>query len=159
MSDKLHSENAGNKKNNLEPIGVIIKTMNDFFQEKPVKGFLQTMDEFFQNPFLSSAFEMELDETEKEHIIRAALPGVKREQIGIDILENVLTVSIQKEELHQEEDSKNQVFHRRQSRQHSSRTISLPYPINEKTVMATYKDGLLQIRIPKQKGKRVNILE
>ena len=36
-------------------------------------------------------------------------------------------------------------------RQKSSRTISLPHTINEKKVKASYRDGLLKIRIPQEK--------
>ena len=54
-----------------------------------------------------------------------------------------------------EEDDKRKTFKRQQSFQRSSRTIPFPSPINEKLVKASYNDGLLQITVPKQKGKPI----
>jgi len=39
----------------------------------------------------------------------------------------------------------------------SIRSIPLPQPIDENKVKASYQNGLLKIRIPKQKGKQIKI--
>jgi HSP20 family molecular chaperone IbpA len=143
-----------------EPFGELIRSMNNFFNEKPVRGFLQSIDDFFKSPFPPSAsFQIETLETDKEIILTAELPGIKRDQIHLDILGNQLTISIENKETHVEEDEINKVFRGRQFQQHMSRTIALPKPINEKKVKAQYRDGLLEIHIPHQKGKIINIEE
>ncbi|HEY2420409.1 MAG TPA: Hsp20/alpha crystallin family protein [Neobacillus sp.] len=150
-----------NDKNNLnkkktEPFGELMKSMNDFFNEKPIRGFLQTIDEFFKTPFPPvSAFHVETVEKENEYIISAELPGVKKEQIHLNISGNYITISIENNVVEMEEDDKNQLFQRKFSRQQVSRTISLPQPINENMIKASYRDGLLQIRIPQEKGKTI----
>ncbi|SFA99015.1 MULTISPECIES: Hsp20/alpha crystallin family protein [unclassified Bacillus (in: firmicutes)] len=159
MSEKSKGNEPKETKRSDQPFGQLMKSMNDFFQEKPVRGLLQTMDEFFHNPNSLSLFQSDLEETENEHIIRAAFPGIRREQIKIDILGKELTISVKHEEAMREEDSKNSTFLSRQWRQHSSKTFTLPYPINENTTKATYKDGLLEIHIKKQKGKNILIQE
>lgn len=158
MPAKLPSEQ--NHNNKQEPFGDFIRSMQGFFNEKPVRGFLQQIDDFFKTPFpLGTDFMVETKETGKEYIVTAELPGVKREQIQLNIQGNLLTISIDNQQLELEEDEINQVFKRKQLRQLSSRTISLPQAINEKTIKATYRDGLLQIRIPQNKGKIINIEE
>lgn len=148
------------KKERNEPFGDLIKSMNQFFHEKPARGLLQTMDEFFKNPFpTSSSFHVNVAETDKEHIISAELPGINKEQIQIDILDNYITISVKSAEMITEEDEKNKIFRRQQSMQRSSRTIALPQPVNEKKVKAVYQNGLLQITVPKQQGKRIFIDE
>ncbi|MBS4190991.1 Hsp20/alpha crystallin family protein [Bacillus sp. FJAT-49705] len=143
-----------------EPFGELMKSMNQFFHEKPVKGLLQTMDDFFKNPFPShSSFHIDVHETAGEHIITAELPGVNREQIQLDVLDNYITITVNSNELFTEEDENQKIVKRRQSMQRSSRTIPLPQPINESKVKATYQNGLLQIRIPKQLGKKIIIDE
>ncbi|KAB2338280.1 Hsp20/alpha crystallin family protein [Cytobacillus depressus] len=147
-----------NKKGKNDQFGELVKSMNQFFHDKPVKGFLQTMDEFFRAPFpFQSAFPVEVRESKDEHIITAQLPGVKREQIQLDILDNYVTITVQSHELFTEEDDHQRPVRRRQSMQRSSRTIPLPQPIAENKVKASYQNGLLQIRVPKQKGKKILI--
>ncbi|WML47731.1 Hsp20/alpha crystallin family protein [Neobacillus sp. PS3-34] len=160
MSSQLPGDPQGRKKAKAEPFGDLMKTMNDFFQEKPVKGFLQTIDDFFRTPFPSTpSFHVETLESPKEIIINAELPGVKKEQIQIDIRGNYLNISVDQSELILEEDEVNQTYRKKQFRQKSSRTIALPQPINEKNIKASYRDGLLQIRLPRVKGKTINIEE
>lgn len=144
-------------KKDREPFGDFIRSMNTFFHEKPVKGLLESIDEFFKNPFPNLSFPVDVVETNKEFIITAELPGIKRDQIQIDTIGNQLTISINNTEEISEEDDINHVYRRSHSIQRSSRTINLPVPIIEKQVKATYKDGLLQIRIPRRSGKSISI--
>jgi HSP20 family protein len=148
-----------NNKNQLpEPFRELVKSMNDFLTEKPVRGFLQSIDEFFKSPFPNSAgFHVETTETGKEYIVITELPGVKREQIQLNITGNYLTITVENNELETEENDHTHVYRRKFLRQQSSKTISLPHAINEKLVKASYRDGLLQIRIPQEKGKKIEI--
>lgn len=150
------SENK--KKDRNEPFGDLMKSMNHFFHEKPVRGFLQTMDDFFKNPFTGASFHVEVSENDEYHMISAELPGVHKEQIQLDVLDNYITITVNSSESLTEENEYKQITRRQQSFQRSSRTIPLPQPINEKKVKANYTNGLLQIRVPKQKGKTI-ILE
>jgi HSP20 family protein len=159
MSSMLPDKN-NQKKTKDEPFGDLIKSMNNFFNEKPVRGFLQSIDDFFKSPFPPhTSFQIETLETEKEIILTSELPGIKKDQIHLDILGNQITITIKNTEDQLEEDAIHNVFSRRYLQQQMSRTITLPKPINEKKVKAHYRDGLLQIHIPQQKGKTINIEE
>ncbi|MFP5107867.1 Hsp20/alpha crystallin family protein [Neobacillus sp. C211] len=158
MSSKVPSDKNDPKKPKTEAFGELIKSMNDFFNEKPIKGFLQSIDDFFKNPFPSgSIFHVDTIETGGEYIISAELPGIKREQIHLNISGNYLTISVENNELETEEDEINHLYRRKYLRQKSSRTVSLPHTINEEKVKASYRDGLLKIRIPQEKGKIIDI--
>lgn len=158
MSALPPDQNKNLKKQNSEPFGELMKTMNDFFNEKPIRGFLQSIDEFFKTPFpLQAAFPVETMETKDEYIVSAELPGVKKEQIRLNIVGNYITISIENNVIETQEDDHNQIYRRKFSRQQTSRTISLPQPINEKKIKASYRDGLLQIRIPLEKGKTIQL--
>lgn len=140
-----------------ENFGFFKRSMNQFFQEKPVKNFLQSMDEFFSNPFPNVSFPVSVKETENELIITAELPGVNKEQIHIDIMDNRITISVTHLEIVQEENNKQQIIHKSQTYKQSARTIALPYPVDEKKVKAVYQNGLLTITVKKQKGKKISI--
>lgn len=135
--------------------GNLLNSMNHFFQEKPIRGFLQTIDDFFINPFPLSSFHVELDETDTEYIVTAKLPGIKKEQIQLDIYDRYITITVHYEEESREENAKKQMVKMQHSIQRTSRTIPFPYPINEKEVHGSYENGLLQIRAAKPKGKRL----
>jgi HSP20 family protein len=153
MTSKLPKES--NKKN--EPFGEILEHMNQFFQERPLKGLLQNIDDFFNSPFPSSSIPVDVKETDKEYLIHAKLPGVRKEQIELNVLGNSLSIMVHSSEELIEEDAKNQVFQKKRSLSQSSRTIQLPQQMNEKLVKASYQNGLLQITIPKQKGSSIII--
>ncbi len=158
MSTKLPSDPNHSNKNKTEPFGELIKSMQGFFNEKPIKGFLQSIDDFFKNPFPSGfGFPVETVDNGKEYIVSAELPGIKREQIQLNIQGHLLTISVDNHQIELEEDEINQVFKQKNFRQFSSRTIALPQVINEKKIKASYRDGLLQIVIPQEKGKIITI--
>jgi len=138
-----------------ENFGFFKRSMNQFFQEKPVKNFLQSMDEFFSNPFPNVSFPVSVKETENEHVITAELPGVNKEQIHIDIMDNRITMSGTHLEIDQEEKKKQQINHKSQTDKQSARTKTLPYPDDEKKVKAVYQNGLLTNTDKKQKGKKI----
>lgn len=154
MSSQLPEKKHQREK---EPFGEIVKSMNAFFTERPIKGLLESIDEFFKNPFANLSFPIDVAETKHEYIITAELPGIKREQIQIETIGNQLIISINNSDELLEEDNTNQIYRRRHSIQRSSRSVNLPVPINEKLVKATYKDGLLQIKIPRNSGKSIQI--
>ncbi|SDL93530.1 Hsp20/alpha crystallin family protein [Bacillus sp. OK048] len=157
MSSMIPSDENNNKKVKPEHFKDFFRSMNDLIHEKPVKGFLQSMDEFFNNPFPSGGFPVQVRDLEDETIISAELPGIKKERIRLNILPNQLTITIENHEVEAKEDLNNHFFHKKVSQQRLSRTISLPMVINERLVKASYRDGLLTIRIPLIKGKTINI--
>lgn len=158
MSSMLPSDKNNPKKPKTEPFGDLMKSMNDFFNEKPIKGFLQSIDDLLKSPLPSGAgFHVDTIEKGDEYVITAELPGVNREQIHLNIAGNYLTITVENNQLETVEDDHSQVYRRSFLRQQSSRTISLPHIINEKRVKASYRDGLLKIRVPLEKGKVIKI--
>ncbi|WP_404329958.1 Hsp20/alpha crystallin family protein [Mesobacillus maritimus] len=143
-----------------EPFGDWFKSVNHFLQEPPVRGFLESIDDFFRQPlFPQASFHVEVREQSDKHIVTAELPGVNKEQIGIDILGDTLSISVKKQNIFTEEDDRSKVYRHSESLQRSSRTITFPYPIDEKRVKASYRNGLLEITVPKVKGKTIDINE
>ena len=134
----------------------LMKPWESFFHETSVKDFLQSIDGLFHKPFpLYSSFSVKTSETDTEYEIYAELPGINKEQVRIDVLDRSITITVQALEDVTEEDDIRKTFKRQQTFQRSSKTIPFPFPINEKLVKASYNDGLLQITVPKQKGKPI----
>ncbi len=111
--------------------------------------------EFFGKSTLPEKFEMfewipavDVSETEDNIIVKADLPGVKPEEIEINISDNILTIKGEKKK---EEEEKKENFYRVE-RYYGSfmRAIQLPVDIDVEKVKATYKDGVLKITLPKK---------
>ncbi|WP_433742782.1 Hsp20/alpha crystallin family protein [Falsibacillus pallidus] len=147
------------KKTQPVHFGEVMDSMNELFREKPLKGILESIDDFFSAPFPSdhNSLNVEWAETDDSVIVTSKLPGVKKEQIFINIFPQYLTLAVQDSETLAKEDQNQGTFFKKHSMQRSSRTIQLPSIVNEKNAKATYEDGLLVIKIPKLKGKRLQI--
>lgn len=80
-------------------------------------------------------------------VIRADLPGIDPdEDVDVSVTDNMLTIRAEHREEHEEEDKG---FLRRELRRGSfSRTLALPADVTEDDVTASYKQGILEIRVP-----------
>jgi len=89
----------------------------------------------------------DISETEKEYLIRAELPGVKKEDVRVHLSDGMITIEGERK---QEKDEKGEKFHRVERFYGSfSRRFSLPDNIKAETVRSDYKDGVLAVHIPK----------
>lgn len=97
---------------------------------------------------LSPSVDMYLDG--KELVIKADLPGVRKEEISIDISENMLTISGEKKKEEKVETSNYYRF----ERSHGSffRRFELPEGSHTDKVKAHYDNGVLELRIPVAEG-------
>lgn len=154
MTDKLPDKKLPGHPS--EAVHYFLKAMNDFFEHRPGKRLLESMDELFSStPF--SSFPTELKETEKEYIVHAKLPGIRKEQIAIDVWNQQVTISVVHHESFTAENEHKEMIQRKETMKKSTRTIPLTKPIDNKGVKASFKNGLLKILIPKIKGNRIEI--
>jgi HSP20 family protein len=102
----------------------------------------------------------DISETDKEYVIRAELPAVKKEDVQVTYDEGVITI---KGERKQQKDERNEKFHRVESFYGSfERSFSLPENANTETINCESKDGILTVHIPKtetvkQKPKQITV--
>ena len=115
-------------------------------------GLLQFMYDFFQNQKMFSSFPVEWEETESHYIIQASIAGVDKKYIEIDISGNKLTISY--ESIHKVTKGEQTVGSEKQKK---SRSFTFHYPIDEEQIEATHENGLLTIKVPKSKKKRISI--
>ena len=89
----------------------------------------------------------DISETDKEYLIRAELPAVKKEDVQVTVDEGMITI---KGERKQQEEDKNEKFHRVESFYGSfERSFSLPENVNVDAIRCDNKDGILSVHIPK----------
>ncbi len=89
-------------------------------------------------------------ETDKSYEVEMAAPGMKKEDFKIELENNILTISSEKEEEH-EEDGKEKYSRREYSYESFQRSFNLPKEVvDEEKIEAHYKNGVLQLTIPKK---------
>ena len=91
--------------------------------------------------------EVDLSETEKEIVLSASLPGITKEDIDIDVTSDSISVSGTRKSA--EERPGEKIHFRRQHFGTFRFSYSLPSEIRPSEVAATYKDGVLEITMPK----------
>lgn len=99
---------------------------------------------------------IDLFEDHEKFTVQAELPGMKKEDIQINLHGNTLNLSGERKSEDQQRQGENYRSERYFGR--FQRSITLPQPVDAGRVDASYKDGLLCIRLPKtEEAKRKQI--
>ena len=98
-------------------------------------------------------------ETDTEVVASCEIPGVEnKDNIQIDVHDQHLTIS---GVINRLEEQKEENFYRKERFSgRFQRTVQLPAPVSSEGTQATYKQGILEVRMPKQKqnpGRRIDI--
>ncbi|MFA6317714.1 MAG: Hsp20/alpha crystallin family protein [Elusimicrobiota bacterium] len=92
---------------------------------------------------------VEVKETDKEYILCADLPGLTKKDIKVSLDEGVLTLRGERQE---KKESKDKGYLMQEQYYGSfQRSFVLPDNVKAKDVKASYKDGLLQVILPRTK--------
>ena len=101
---------------------------------------------------------VDIHETEDGYVLKAELPGINKDDVRIDIHEHTLTLSGQRQ---YESAVKDEHYHRVERAYGTfRRSFVLPAMVDQDKVQATYKDGVLELHLPKSeaaKPKRIAI--
>lgn len=88
----------------------------------------------------------------KEVVVKAELPGVKKEDVDIRIDGDYLTIRGEKRE---EKEHKGKKFHRKEAFYGSfEKGVTLPAFVDDAKADAEFKEGVLHIKLPKKEGRK-----
>ena len=140
--------------NPLQDLMVLQDRMNRLFEDatqRHTRTDTAASDEFERADWTPAS---DVYETDSSYLIAMDLPGIDREALEIDIDDNRLIVkgarAITESKQHRTERPSGRFV----------RTFSVPGSVDQGKIGAEYKDGVLQIRLPKrseQKSKRIDI--
>ena len=103
---------------------------------------------FFDNETRYTLPAVNIIEGKEDYKIEVAAPGLNKEDFKVNLENNLLTISSEKEEKQEEKDDK--VMRREFSYCSFSRSFTLPQTVNAEKIRATHKDGILQVVVPKR---------
>lgn len=121
-----------------------------------LENMRKDLDRFFQTGFptvesFDSRFgipRVDIQETDTEVIARCDIPGLeKKEDVHIDVDNNILTIS---GSVNRTNEMKNEQMHRQERFVgRFQRSVGLPTRVSEEGVKASYKNGVLEVHLPK----------
>ncbi len=136
--------------------GIMNRDLMPWSPLREIMSMRETMDRFFDEPSSRSTAlfhpAVGIRESEKELVIEADIPGVKEDDLDVEI-ENDKVV-IKGERRHREETKKEDYYHLESSYGSFSRMVSLPSYVDSSKAEAEFKDGVLEIKIPKVTEKQ-----
>jgi HSP20 family protein len=99
-------------------------------------------------------------ETDEEVVVKAQLPGVKKEDVDVSLQENAITI---RAETRRKEEVDEEGYFRRELRYGTfARRLPLPAEVDEEQVSAKMEDGVLEVRAQKaaeieDAGKKISV--
>jgi HSP20 family protein len=130
-----------------DPFGELRTTMDRLFDE----GFSRPW-RFLSTDAMESTFPVEVSETDQDVQVKAALPGLKPEDVDITITNDVLTI---KGEHREQTEEKSKEFYRREIRYGSfHRSLSLPTSVDVERAEGKFENGILSLKLPKAEAVR-----
>lgn len=135
------------------------KFFGDLWEEPVPERFLRRFPSLrWMREFEEVSPAVDMYDKKDEIVVKAEVPGVEKENIKISISDNMLTIKgeMKKEEEIKEED----YYYSERSYGSFSRSLTLPAKVVENKVKAEFKDGILEIHLPKaaeSKAKEIKV--
>jgi HSP20 family protein len=144
-----------------------LKSLRNLMATDPfflLQNRLNRLADFPLAPFIEETLPLtnwvpacDIYETEKEIVLKAELPGLKKEDVFVSIENSVLTI---RGERKFEEEVKKENFHRvERSYGEFLRSFTLPAFIDATKILAEFKDGLLMVTLPKREEAKPKQIE
>ena len=144
--------------------------MSNLIRWEPAREMMtlrEAMDRLFDDAFTRplslsgvnwSVPAVDMYQTDNEVVVRAALPGIKADEVQLNVTGEVLTI---KGETKQENETKEKAYHIREQRWGAfERSLVLPTEVVADKAKADFENGILTITLPKAeevKPKSINI--
>ena len=111
------------------------------------KDFLRDFFDFENNP---SVPDVNVRETKDQYTIEVAAPGMDKKDFNVDVQNNMLVISSEKES--KDENKEDENFLRREFSYTSfQRSFSIPENVDADNIKAKYDNGVLYVELPKRK--------
>ena len=119
-----------------------------------------TWDDFMKDMVPATTGEMEMYDDEENVVVKMKAAGFTQEQIDVSIEGKMLTVTGKVESEKEETDKKRKYYYKEMRNESFARSISLPSNVKTDKVAAAFKNGILEIKMPKveeAKPKKISI--
>lgn len=131
-------------------INNLFEGFGDYFDDVPLLGLPTSKGDLMTNSYKTP--KTDIYETDKEVVAKIEIPGVNKEEIKLKFENGVL--NLQAEHKAEKEDKDEKKGYHRFERSYASfmRSFALPAEIDVNQAKADYKNGILEVHMPKKKG-------
>ena len=129
-----------------------VSTLQDRINRMFNEAFAGSTD--FEDEVGMSAWRPAVDifDTDNAMVIKAELPGIKKDDVSIDVKGDVLI--IKGERFFDKEIKEEDYYRKERSFGKFQRSFTLPDAVNPEAIKANFKNGVLEIEVPKPEGKK-----
>lgn len=97
----------------------------------------------------SPQIRLDVQETEADYLVKAEVPGVRREDIDVRVDGNIVSISAELKK-DKEEKKDGRVLRSERRYGYASRSFTLASDVDDTKAAARYKDGVLELTLPKR---------
>ncbi|HTA93308.1 MAG TPA: Hsp20/alpha crystallin family protein [Polyangiaceae bacterium] len=145
------------------PFSLMRRWMNDmdrWFGDFGGTSLLPRFDEAFSQALWSP--QIDIFERQGSLIVHADLPGLRQEDVRVNVDRGMLTISGQRRQETTSEREQGNVYHRERSFGSFQRSISLPDGVDAAQIRASFDNGVLEVAVPipeqaRQQGRDIPI--
>lgn len=101
----------------------------------------------------SEAMKTDIRETQDYYEFSIEVPGAKKDDIKIELKDECLIVEVEKDSTKEEKDKDGKIVYRERKTGKQNRTFALNGTYKQEDIQASFKDGLLIIKVPKESKK------
>lgn len=138
------------------------KGVDIMFGITPYRGFGSRLPREFRGDFLDRMFDsmleefddtynpikVDIKERDKEYLLEAEIPGVDKDDITLEIKDDILTLAVERKE---EIDEEKENYIRKERRYGSFRRSFYIDDVDQDKIKAKFKNGVLKVKLPKKK--------
>lgn len=100
---------------------------------------------------LEPRMKVDIEEADQNYVVRAEVPGAKKEDISVDIAGNMVSIRAEVKEERSDQKGRNMLRSERCFGE-ELRTFTLPQEVDESKAEAKYENGMLTLTLPKKQG-------
>ena len=145
-----------NASTNVRPLSTSVRRFIPNFFSDIFDDF--QMPTFYNRPLFNEAFEpqirIDVHERPKEYLVRAQIPGVKKENIHVSVEGGFITISAENISKLEEHGDNERIIRSECNYGSAVRSFQLPSEVSREKSKASYENGVLSLMLPKINGAR-----
>ncbi|MBI4654044.1 MAG: Hsp20/alpha crystallin family protein [Nitrospirae bacterium] len=129
----------------LTPFRRMEEMFEDFFRRPLGRPWWPSLPQLFKG--MEPTPSVDIFEEGDDVVVKTELPGMEKDDVDVNLTENAITISGEKKK--EEKVEKKDYYHFERSYGSFSRTFTLPAEVQTDKAKASFKKGVLEVRIPK----------